>query len=172
MTVDASAAPASVTIELSVKDDVSGVSQCHVYFDPPLGKVGNQLSTSLTVPNQLVQGNTTMAMLRSKLIVRQSAPVGVWGLSRIYCTDVAGRGADMYNRDLTALGFIPASLFINQTGVGDDSPPEISTVELKTLSVDTTNAAAVISVLITFKDDVRCSLCFGIHPNFHFFRAS
>ncbi len=154
-TVDASLAPASITIELSVKDDVSGVSQCQVYFDPPPGKVGNQLSTSLTVPNQLVQGNSTLAVLRSKLVVRQSAPFGLWGLTRIYCTDVAGRTADLYSRELTALGFIPSSLFINQTGLGDEASPDIAFVELKTLSVETTATSAVITVLITFKDDVR-----------------
>ncbi len=149
--VNTSVQAAQITLELVIMDDISGVAQCHVYVDPPVGTGSDQLSVTVTASDGLYSGSLTDGVLRTLFLWPKLRPFGIWKLSRVYCQDFAGRVLDTYSRDLVASGIYT---FINQTGRGDQQAPQILNVTIWSSSVNTSNSQALISASLTFSDEV------------------
>ena len=112
-TIDSMAGPASVEVDFTVTDDLSGVTSFSFAFQGPGGK-GSQSGQAQFDPTRNAAGSIAIGF-------PQFSPRGVWTVSEIRMEDFTGNVQVLGTPDIAALGF-PTQLTIgavNQPPVGN-----------------------------------------------------
>jgi hypothetical protein len=101
--IDTTAGPVNLTVNFTVTDDLSGVTDVAVFFFSPSG--GQSVGNSISFPA------TTNGTGSLTLTFPQFAEAGTWIASHIALYDAVGNPLNLYPVDIAALGF-PTELVV------------------------------------------------------------
>ena len=148
--VDTSAAAATITVTARITDDVSGLANSgnYVLFYSPTGNRNVQVTFDGT---KRISGTALDGVYRTTMTVPRYSEQGTWHMSYGYLTDAVGHQKYLATSDFTLAGF-PTTF--SQTGIGDTTPPVLAGFSISPASVDSSAAAATITLTAHITDDV------------------
>ena len=145
--VDVSSGDATVTVNLHVTDDLSGVSSCGaVWFSSPSG---GQLAVSS--PLALISGTALDGQYQGTVTIRKHSEAGTWIVSRIVLCDNAGNSQSIDTATLKTLGFATT---LTVASTQDVTPPQLTGFTFSPIFVDTTSGDATVTVNLHITDDL------------------
>ena len=148
--VDVSAGPATVTFQVRVTDDLSGVHFVQAQWESPSG---SQLVGFVGLAR--VSGDPFDGVYQGAATFPQHAEQGAWRLLRVGASDEAGNYKLYATGELAALG-VPVSVQVNSTP--DVSPPRIVSGSQSPDSVDISAGPATVTFQVRVTDDLS-----GVH---------
>jgi hypothetical protein len=148
--VDTSAAAQTVTVTARITDAVSGVGPyaTSLWFSSPGGSksVSAYLDASRRISGTAQDGTYQVA-----ITVPRYSEQGTWRLNALYLNDVAGNSASYSASQLVDAGLQSS---FDQTGIGDITPPVLSSFSFTPGTIDTGAAARTITVTAHITDDL------------------
>eukprot|EP00042_Codosiga_hollandica_P059532 m.919648 g.919648 ORF g.919648 m.919648 type:complete len:5113 (+) comp60190_c0_seq1:147-15485(+) len=153
--LDTTTASRSLRVSLSFLDDISGVQSCSVSFvRPSTSNTGNLAQTfDLNSNSATVSGTRLNGSLIADFPVPRFSDRGFYPLAFVSCIDLASNTRTLYPDELKQLG-LAEPIGFTQVGVPDLLPPSITSLVVRTLTVDTSRSSALIQVDLAFQDDV------------------
>ncbi len=122
--IEATSGPASITVDLSATDDVSGLADgtdplalSHLSLQQPDGSAGPTVSFAAA---QLIAGTAAVGTYETHLTLPQGSMVGTWTVGSLTLVDGVGHSAVYQSSALSALG---ASTAFVITDAGTPGPP-------------------------------------------------
>jgi hypothetical protein len=148
-TGDTSGASQTITVTLRITDDVEAVGSfgTNVRFSSPSGE-------SMRVDfdsTKRIEGTIQNGVYQAFLVLPSWSERGTWRVTDLYLRDAAGRSAYRSGDDLAADDF-PTTF--EQTGDGDTAAPVLSEFSISPAIMDTSEAAATVTVEARITDDV------------------
>lgn len=149
--VDIGSGAATVSVDYSAADDLSGVAHFEIAFQPPGGActVATQANTS----GLTVSGNPAFQ------ITPPAAALGVYSLCHLRLRDAVGNTRDYSADDLQTLG-LPTQFTV--TGTADTTAPQLTALSFPA-AVNLANGPATVSVDYTAGDDFSGVAAFEIY---------
>ena len=95
--IDTSSEDQTVTITMTITDDLAGVERCWVRMQP---MIGTQISDASFVR---VSGDNLRGVYVAKVVIPRWAKSGIWGIAWVMLTDNLGNDAHFYDPDLMDL---------------------------------------------------------------------
>lgn len=153
---DVSSHDVRVTIDLGLKDDISGVS--------PLGSRSSYWAIVLTSPSgrqsrvasnyqlKLTYGTPMNGVWSVELLMPRYSEPGVWLLNRIMVRDGAGNPLAMNLEDFDRRGLKNEITVVSKPA--DVNPPELTAIAFAPPSLDMSSGRRQVTVSITAKDDL------------------
>ena len=136
----------TVSVELVVRDDLSGVDRCTLFFRGPRNvQLTSRLSSFGSVSPEV---NFTQTI---PVTIPRYSSYALHCLDRMVCADGIGRSIT-YEAGLNMPPGV-ASFVIEQTSAGDVEAPRVHGVYLSPTTVDTAASVAVIDVRVDVSDD-------------------
>ena len=151
--IDTSASDQEITVTAHITDDLSGNSGARgVYsFVSFTGPSGQGYSEAIFTDAQRVSGTPTDGIYESQMTVPQWSAQGTWKVSNLRLIDEAGNHQSLSASDLAGQGF-PTTF--QQTGAGDDTPPQLTDFSFTPTSIDTSASDQEITVTAHITDDL------------------
>ena len=146
-TIDTSSQSQSVTLNLRLTDNLSGVAVNNIWLsfsNPSDGSV-------ITGHPLLVSGNNLDGNYSCSLQVPKYAPQGTWHLYYIGTSDNATNNMNLYENDAIALGY--QTTFQN-TGTGDSSPPQLKSFTISPAIIDTSSQSQSVTLDLRLTDNL------------------
>jgi hypothetical protein len=148
--VDTSSGAQVIDVTARLTDNLSGVkeqgSSGFVRFAAPGGDVTVDASF---LPGTRVSGDSKDGVYVAEMTIPAHSPTGTWTVEQFWIYDEAGNAASLDAADLAGAGF-PTSF--NQTGPGDEDPPQITELSITPASVDTSSGPASVTVTARIVD--------------------
>lgn len=141
--INTTSAPAGVTVNFTLTDDLSGPNLFQVSLVSPSGATTQRASVNLT-PATTVSGS-------AGLTFPKGSEAGTWTVAGAFVSDAAGNTLSLDTAGLTASGF-PTSL--NVISTTDTTPPNLTGFSFTPSSINTTSASAGMSVAFAATDDL------------------
>jgi hypothetical protein len=139
--IDTSQGPATVKVDFSAADDLSGVKSLEVVFVSPSGSLRRSGSTLFTPATQV-----TDSLNVSFPAFTESGP---WTVSTVLVADAAGNTLLLDESELGRLGLRP--LRVGSTR--DETPPKLIALRCNPDTIDTTEGPVTVTVEFTATDD-------------------
>jgi hypothetical protein len=147
LAVNTEAAPATITASINVSDDFSGVQGCYASITSPTSRTSRACST-----NTFTRGQTANFVATCQFSLPIFAEQGNWTLNTAYCWDYFNRYTYVYSNDQS---MNPQSqIRVQQVGIGDSQPPNVTAVSVSPTSVDTSTGQRLMTVTLTASDDL------------------
>ncbi len=163
--IDTSSSDQTVTLTVTVKDDMAGFSASNedVY---PLINGGSH--AKLAAGSQhvhfksftLKSGNAFNGTYESTAIIARGSEPGDWAIQEVYLSDRAGNSR-IVNKDLLDARFGAGATTINNSGTAaDTTAPQITAFSLSPKIIDTSSADQTVTLTVTVTDDMA-GFCTG-----------
>ena len=152
--VDASSAAQTITVDLIVTDDLSGIAPGLTSLDDlsMTSPSGNQSRFPSAGQLQLLSGTTTSGIYRATVVMPQYSESGVWKVNTVRLRDNAGNQRFYDATALTAFGSsIQLSVASNPSDV---QPPQFAGLRITPSVIDTSSSGQNVQVDITTADDL------------------
>lgn len=153
--VDASAGPQTVTLSLSLTDNLSGTNftscNCSTFFFDIRSPSGNQ--NIYLSNNQFTQtsGTALNGVWRAQFTVPQFSEPGVWQVAYIGTLDATGNFGYFYTSTLQSQG-LQTSINVASSPF-DNTPPQLVALTFSPPFIDTSASSQSITVTLTATDD-------------------
>src|SRR2546425_2020676 len=152
--VDVSVAAQTITVDLVLTDDLSGIAPGLTSLDDfsmisPSGRQSRFLSVSQF---QLLSGTNTGGIYRAILIMPQYSEPGVWKVNTVRLRDNVG-SQRLYDAGLLA-GFGSSIQLSVASNPFDAQPPQLTGLTIKPTVIDTSSSGRNVQVEITTADDL------------------
>jgi hypothetical protein len=141
--VNTTAAPATVQLNFTATDDLSGVTGIQVSLLSPSGGSSQQASSSFA-PSTTTTSSVTITLPRG-------AEPGSWTVNGLFLTDAAGNSLTLDTNGINGKGF-PTTLTV--TSSTDNIPPVLTGLTVSPAAVNTSANAANVTVGFSATDDV------------------
>ena len=153
-TVDTSASSQTVTVQAHITDDVAGLSAstCCMTSHVTLQSPSNNSMRNLTVTfdaSTRISGTATDGVYEAPLTLPRYSAQGAWKISSGYLYDAANN-----YRSLSSADFAAFSTTVQQTGVGDITPPVLTIESVTPAQVDTSTSSQTVTVRTHVTDDL------------------
>ena len=142
--VETTSGPATISFDLSVTDDVSGIadgtapgSLSRVLFDKPDGTAG---PTVTFAARQQISGTAAIGSYSNSLTLQQNSDVGTWAIRSVTLIDAVGRSTTYNTAQLSAIGTSTAFVV---TPAGAPSAPLAVSATAGDLSADVSWVAPI-----------------------------
>ena len=150
--IDVGASSQSMTVDLVLSDDLSGVGQGFTGVDDfvmtsPSGKQSRRLSINQF---QLISGSNTLGTYRATLTMPQYSEPGVWKVSAVRLRDNAG-SQRLY--DGTALASFGSTIHIVSSNPPDTTPPQLTGLTFTPAAINTSSSSQDVQVDFTITDN-------------------
>ncbi len=142
--INTSASPATVTVNFTSTDTFAGVFYFETAFVDPSGIFFQRTSKFLSPPRSPATDSVSIGF-------PQFSPPGAWTLAYVFLADTAGGSTFLGTGSIAAAGF-PTALQV--TSAVDTTPPNITAFSFTPASINTTAAAATVTVNFTLTDDL------------------
>jgi len=142
-TLDTSSAPATLTVNFSATDDLSGVTYAAITFASPAGKLEQGGSVNFKPANGIASFLT--------VTFPRYSPAGTWTVNFLQLSDAAGNFVSMSASDLASAGF-PTQVVVDSDS--DTVPPKLTALTLSPTTLDTTNGPANLTITFKARDDL------------------
>ena len=141
--IDTTTGPASVKVNVSATDDLSGVNYVEITFSSPSG--GFKRNTSLKFePAESVSHSLA-------LIFPPLSEPGRWTLSMLFLADAAGNTTILQTSALNDLGFRTT---LEVKSAADTGSPQLSSLRFSPEAIDTTQGESIVTVEFKATDDL------------------
>lgn len=154
--VDVSAGPATITVELAATDDITGVllgSPCGLLY-AALQMVG----PSSRQPRDMgcwnfarIGGTDRDGVWRGTFTMPRYSEAGTWELGTLRILDGARNARVLTHADAVALGMVPLEVI---SVPSDTTPPRIVGLEFEPVVINTSSGPATVTVRVTAEDDL------------------
>jgi len=143
--IDTTSGEATVTVSMSMADDLSGISYGDVVFSSPSG--GQVRSCNPEIP----PAGTLSFATKCNVVFPPFGKGGAWTVSEVILSDVVGNTRRLGVSDLQAAGFPEA---LNVVSTQDVTPPTLTAFSINPTSIDTTSGEATVTVSMSMADDL------------------
>jgi hypothetical protein len=165
--IDVSAGPQTVTIELHLKDDVSGVQFVHpgfggevVIFDSPSG---GQWASIPTRHITRISGNPNDGIWQGTVTIPQYSETGIWKIAEVSVLDAVFLFRTLSTTDLQALGF-PTDLHVS-SNPSDILPPELTDLMYHPMMINTQTGSQQVTIELDLTDNLS-GVDFSLWPGY------
>lgn len=142
--VDVTSGDATVTVNLHVTDDLSGVSSAYAaFYSPSMGQYQY-------VYTDKIWGSSRDAELKGTLTLPQFSEAGDWIVYSIGLYDNANNSQWIDNATLTSLGY-PTLLTVTSSGQ-DVTPPQLSSLSFSPTAIDVSSGTQSITFTLDITD--------------------
>ena len=141
--VDTTSAPATLAVNFTATDDLSGANDLQVMFQSPSGSITETGNAEVT-PSTMASGSASVAF-------PQFSESGTWTLESVLLTDAAGNVETLNTSAVISKGF-PTTVTVVSTK--DVTPPSLTTLSFSPSSADVGNSDAVITLSFMVTDDI------------------
>jgi len=154
--IDVSSGPQSITVDVGLADDLSGVDftpnrffEFRLTVSSPSGKQSQYLSR----PNfTLVSGNTSSGVWRGTISIPQHSEDGIWSIASIGAIDFAGNST-FYGGATLAMSGLPTTFGV-VSPVPDTTPPVVTGLSFTPPVIDTSAGIQTVTVSLNVTDDI------------------
>lgn len=153
--VDVTTGPASVTVDVTATDDLSGVPEFQSIAAVIASAPAAQQSQSAIW--RRISGDSRGGTYRTILTIPRWSQPGAW-LIRVSFTDSTGNRATFPTAQLASLGL---SHQFNVISVGDTTPPVLQSADFSPSSVDVSAADQAVTLTLRLTDDLSGVRDFG-----------
>jgi hypothetical protein len=151
-TIDTTSGPATVTVNLSGTDDLSGIRYISVAFRSPSGTQWRSFPVGCTT------GNTTCTA-SADITFPPYGEAGIWTVYAVQAYDASGNTTAYYTADLVAMG-LPTQLTVASNQ--DVSPPVLTAFDFNPKEIDATSGPATVRATVGGTDDLSGISAIGV----------
>ena len=150
-TIATGSGPATVSVNFTVTDDLSGATLFLVVFRSPSGNI-TRTGISEFAPTLSASGSVNVNF-------PQFIETGLWNITLIQMNDAVGNDRNMSTADIAALGF-PTQL--NVVSVQDTTAPTLTEFSFAPSTINIGSGPAAVTVNFTVSDDISGATLFLI----------
>lgn len=143
LSIDTSAAEASILLQAAVTDDLSGVNYFEAVFTAPESEVRRSGSIRIAPARE--------GMVSVKITFPRFSVAGTWNLSHVILSDVAGNTAQLGQSELAQLG---VETRLSVRSAKDETPPVLRLFSFEPARIDTSTKGATVNAKFAASDDI------------------
>lgn len=143
LSIDTSAAEASILLQAAVTDDLSGVNYFEAVFTSPENEVRRSGNIRIAPARE--------GMLSVKFTFPRFSIAGTWKLSHVILSDVAGNTAQLGESEFAQLG-VETRLAVRSAK--DEMPPVLRLFSFAPARIDTSTRSAAVKAKFAASDDI------------------